>query len=253
MNCRSQQQQQPNNKSHKKRCAKNGRMCDDSNKAQFLAMDCEMVGVGEHGRRSALARVTIVNWDHEIVYDKFIRPDEVVTDYRTFVSGITASDLDANEHGSISLDQCRIEVMSLLHNRILVGHALKNDLHALQIRHPWHSTRDTAKYEPFMKVRFSSDGILWPRKLRDLLQERLHKTIQRPGEPHSAYEDAVAAMLLYKSVRVKWEKLMSYKIAKTEEIIHSGLNHPHSEQHLAFATWPSLSSTTATTAVVASC
>ena len=178
-------------------------------------MDCEMVGVGMGGCKSALARVTLVDWNCCVVYDKFVLPAVPVTDYRTFVSGITAADLEEN---AIDRETCRQHVRTLLQGKILVGHALKNDLHALCITHPWQDTRDTAKYEPFMKVRFVEDGILWPRKLSELCHEKLNLDIQQPGMPHSAYEDAVAALQLYKSVRPKWEKVMTYKIQKTAAI-----------------------------------
>jgi RNA exonuclease 4 len=186
-------------------------------RAQYLALDCEMVGVGPYGSRSALARVTIVNWDGDIIYDQLIRPTETVTDYRTFVSGICAEDFDDYEQ-VMNIETCRAQVLDLLKGKILVGHALKNDLYALQLNHPWQQIRDTAKYEPFMKQRFE-DGIYWPRKLKDLVYEHLDgMEIQKLGHPHSAYEDAHSAMLLYQNVRTKWEKVMTYKIKKTAEI-----------------------------------
>lgn len=181
----------------------------------YVAMDCEMVGVGKKGTKSALARVTIVDWNCETIYDNFVQPTEPVTDYRTFVSGVTESDL---QDAVIDLATCREQVLTIIQGKIVVGHALKNDLNALQITHPWQQTRDTAKYEPFMKVRFVADGILWPRKLSELCHEKLNLEIQLPGQSHSAYEDAVAALLLYKAVRPKWEKVMHYKIEKTAAI-----------------------------------
>ena len=196
--------------------------------AQYLALDCEMVGTGVDGHRSTLARVTIVNWDGDIVYDQLIRPTETVTDYRTFVSGITAADLE-NDDIVIDFHTCRKEVLELVQNKILVGHALKNDLSALQIKHPWQQIRDTAKYEPFMKQRFE-DGVYWPRKLKELVYEYVNgMEIQQPGKPHSAYEDAYAAMQLYQTVRNKWEKVMQYKIMKTAQIEQQKQMHlrPH--------------------------
>jgi RNA exonuclease 4 len=100
----------------------------------YIAMDCEMVGVGEGGRRSKLARVTLVNWNGEIVYDEFVKPTEEVTDYRTFASGVTAESLD---EASLDIQTVRRQVIQLLESKILVGHALKNDLHALNIHHLW--------------------------------------------------------------------------------------------------------------------
>ncbi|VEU34052.1 unnamed protein product [Pseudo-nitzschia multistriata] len=182
--------------------------------SRYLAMDCEMVGVGFGGKRSSVARVTLVDWDGRIVYDEFVRQEEEVTDYRTFVSGITPLDV---EDATLTLEECRLEVQSMIADKILVGHALKNDMRALGLTHHWMATRDTAKYEPFMQTRFE-DNILWPRKLKELALEKLERKIQRDGEPHSAYEDAAAAMDLYRLVRRKWEKVMDYKIKKTREI-----------------------------------
>jgi len=181
-------------------------------------MDCEMVGVGRFGTQSVLARVTIVDGNCNIVYDEYVQPQQPVTDYRTFVSGITESDLCQH---ALDFDTVRANVEQLLQGKILVGHALKNDLHALRIHHPWQDTRDTAKYEPFMRVRFADDGILWPRKLRDLCAQHLQLEIQCDGQPHSPFEDAVAALRLYQKVRAKWEKVMAYKIGKTAALLQA--------------------------------
>lgn len=51
-------------------------------------MDCEMVGLG-HFRESGLARCSLVNLHGAVLYDKFIRPEGEITDYRTRVSGVT--------------------------------------------------------------------------------------------------------------------------------------------------------------------
>jgi len=180
----------------------------------YVAMDCEMVGVGPDGQESALARVTIVGWDGGVLLDEYVEPSRPVTDYRTFVSGITPQHL---EQGAIDLDACRSKVLDVLAGRVLVGHALKNDLTALGILHPWFLVRDTAKYKPFMKTR-TCDGLPCPRKLKDLASEQLHRDIQLPGRSHCPIEDAVAAMDLYKSVRESWETVVAYNINKTRQI-----------------------------------
>eukprot|EP00568_Trieres_chinensis_P012376 CAMPEP_0183313976 /NCGR_PEP_ID=MMETSP0160_2-20130417/47091_1 /TAXON_ID=2839 ORGANISM="Odontella Sinensis, Strain Grunow 1884" /NCGR_SAMPLE_ID=MMETSP0160_2 /ASSEMBLY_ACC=CAM_ASM_000250 /LENGTH=230 /DNA_ID=CAMNT_0025479177 /DNA_START=403 /DNA_END=1095 /DNA_ORIENTATION=- len=182
---------------------------------RFLALDCEMVGIGVNGHKSALARVVLLGWEGNVVFDSLVRVAQTVTDYRTHVSGIHDGDLTSD--GALDLEECRGRVRDLVKGKILVGHALKNDLRALELRHPWHDIRDTAKYEPFMKVRFD-DGVLWPRKLKELAQEKLRRAIQQEGREHCPIEDAKAAFDLYKSVRVKWEKVMDYKVNKTREI-----------------------------------
>ena len=45
---------------------------------QVLAMDCEMVGVGPDGTRSALARVCIVNNEGHPILDEYVKPKEQV-------------------------------------------------------------------------------------------------------------------------------------------------------------------------------
>lgn len=61
-------------------------------------MDCEMVGVGPGGHDSVLARISIVNQFGYCVYDKFVKPQEEVTDHRTWVSGVRPEDLiDGNQ------------------------------------------------------------------------------------------------------------------------------------------------------------
>jgi RNA exonuclease 4 len=181
----------------------------------IIALDCEMVGVGEYGLDSALARVTLVDWNGGVVYDEFVKPLEPVVDYRTFVSGITEEML--NDRG-LDLAEVQSRVSELLEGKVLVGHALKNDLQALSIAHPWQLTRDTAKYEPFMHIR--ANGRAYPRKLRDLCVEFLDREIQTYGTPHCPVEDAKAALDLYKSTKQKWELVMDYKIKKTAQILH---------------------------------
>lgn len=60
---------------------------------RYVAMDCEMVGVGLNGQDDMLARVSIVNKRGEVLLDKFVKPQEAVTDYRTSVSGIRPHDI----------------------------------------------------------------------------------------------------------------------------------------------------------------
>jgi RNA exonuclease 4 len=188
---------------------------------QYVAMDCEMVGVGNHGLQSALARVTIISWYGTVLFDEYVKQDQEVTDYRTFVSGITTEVLD-NE--MLDFATCRKRVQELLKDKILVGHALENDLGVLNISHPWHLTRDTAKYEPFMKMRFN-DGVLWPRGLRDLCWELLGRDIQVLGKPHCPREDALAALDLYRVVWQQWEGTIEYKLSAARAVQYVRTQH----------------------------
>lgn len=59
-----------------------------------------------------------------VSYDKHVTPNERVTDFRTFVSGVKANHLK----GGLRLRQCQEEVAAILKDKVLVGHALSNDL-----------------------------------------------------------------------------------------------------------------------------
>jgi len=165
---------------------------------QCVAMDCEMVGVGPQ-KRSVLARVSIVNFDGDTLFDTFVKVEEKVTDYRTFVSGIRPADLESSN--AMSFGACRSKVVQLLEGKVLVGHALSNDFKVLGIGHCWHHTRDTSMYAPFMKTDYS--GSYKPRRLRELTRIFLGKSIQEAE--HCSLEDAKATMELYKLVKSEWD------------------------------------------------
>jgi RNA exonuclease 4 len=99
-----------------------------------VALDCEMIGVGDGGHFSSAARVTIIDWFGTVLLDEFIQQTEPVMDYPSFVFGITPQDL---EEATTTSQECQKLVSSLLHDHILIGHALKNDMKALCITNPW--------------------------------------------------------------------------------------------------------------------
>ena len=51
-----------------------------------------------------------------------------------------------------NISQCQSAVAALLKDKVLIGHALKNDLDVLMLSHPRTMIRDTAKYRPYMRV-----------------------------------------------------------------------------------------------------
>ncbi|KAM4876768.1 RNA exonuclease 4 [Thomomys bottae] len=159
-----------------------------------LAMDCEMVGVGPKGEDSIAARVSLVNQHGKCVYDKYVKPTEPVTDYRTAVSGIRPQDLKQGE----KLEVVKREVAEMLKGRILVGHAVHNDLKVLFLDHPKKKIRDTQKYKPF-KARVKSG-----RPSLKLLSEKILGLSVQQAE-HCSVQDAQAAMRLYVMVRREWE------------------------------------------------
>jgi RNA exonuclease 4 len=127
-----------------------------------------MVGIGASGRQSALARCGVVDFDGNVLYDEFVRPPGFVTDFRTKYSGIRKKDLRAGVAVTLqevssffnpsdcsnlpTISQCQNSVANLLKGKILVGHALRNDLDVLMLKHSRTQIRDTATYRPYMRV-----------------------------------------------------------------------------------------------------
>lgn len=162
---------------------------------KYIAMDCEMVGVGPNPEDdSALARVSIVNYHGHQVYDSFVLPKEAITDYRTRVSGITPQLL----RSARSLETVQADIAQLLDGRILVGHAIHKDLEALLLGHPKRDIRDTSKHSPF---RLYAGGRT--PGLKKLAKEVLGVEIQ--GGEHSSVEDARATMLLFRREKDAFE------------------------------------------------
>uniref|UniRef100_A0A7R9UBH6 RNA exonuclease 4 n=1 Tax=Pinguiococcus pyrenoidosus TaxID=172671 RepID=A0A7R9UBH6_9STRA len=161
-----------------------------------------MVGVGVNGRKSVLARATLVDASGSTIYDQFVRPRERVTDFRTFVSGVTPRHLKHKKAKMI--EEVQEELRELLRDKIVVGHALQNDFRALGLRVPPRQVRDTATYRAFMRT--APGQRPRPQKLKDVCKEHLGLDIQ-DGQ-HDSAEDARGAMLLYRSVRGEWERTL---------------------------------------------
>jgi RNA exonuclease 4 len=169
--------------------------------ASVIALDCEMVGVGKDGVRSALAQVVVVDYFGRSIYSRYVKVAEAITDYRTAVSGIRPE----HQRNATPFAIVQKEIEALTRGKLVVGHALRNDMKALLLSHPWRRTRDTALYKPF--TRRSRGGHMKPRRLKHLVKQHLQMDIQT-GE-HAPEEDARAALALYKLFRRDWEASMA--------------------------------------------
>lgn len=178
---------------------------NDSGK--YIAMDCEMVGVGPEGQRSALARVSMVNFNGHVLLDKYVSVSERVTDYRTHVSGILPHHLKT----ATPFHEVQEEVFNILKQssnnhpdgkpRILVGHSLQNDFQALLLEHPRSRIRDTSKWRPFRRISGGKSPAL-----KKLAKHFLGIDIQ--ASSHDSVDDARVAMLLYRHQKKDWENYL---------------------------------------------
>ncbi|KAF9515383.1 hypothetical protein BS47DRAFT_1372043 [Hydnum rufescens UP504] len=167
---------------------------------RYVCLDCEMVGVGpptinERGipdTESSLARVSIVNFHGVILLDAFVKQKEKVTDYRTAVSGIRPRDLVGKD--VMTFEEVQQKVADILKGRVLVGHAVYNDLKALLLKHDSAKTVDT-QMVPSIQTRFKTKRP----GLRSIIKQEFGIDIQ--GGEHSSVVDARATMALYRAYK----------------------------------------------------
>jgi RNA exonuclease len=155
---------------------------------QVIAIDCEMVMTSEGGFE--LARISIVNWDGDVLLDELVKPKNPVNDYLTAYSGITKEMLDPV---TMTLTDVQGKLLDLLTPKtIIVGHSLESDFNALKITHPF--VLDTSLLYPHAKGPPLKQSLKW------LTQRYLHRDIQKNdgSTGHDSIEDARACLDLVK-------------------------------------------------------
>mmetsp|Transcript_6875 Transcript_6875/g.12884 ORF Transcript_6875/g.12884 Transcript_6875/m.12884 type:complete len:503 (-) Transcript_6875:231-1739(-) len=111
-----------------------------------IAIDCEMCEtkdpISGKSDNKALCRISVVNADNrdEVLLDTLVKPLWPVSNHRTWVNGISESDL---ENVQFTLKHAQTFMAALCSDQtVVVGHAVHNDLLALRMVH--HCNADTA-------------------------------------------------------------------------------------------------------------
>lgn len=154
--------------------------------SHIFGLDCEMCLADKD---SVLTRVSILDFQNNVIYDKLVKPDVPITDYLTRYSGITKEKLDPI---TTTLSDVQHDIIKLIGcNDILIGHSLQSDLLALKLRHP--KIVDTA-------VIFDHKaGPPFKPALKYLASEYLHIDIQNQSDDgHDSIEDARTCIELTK-------------------------------------------------------
>ena len=152
--------------------------------SHIFALDCEMC-LSEQGL--VLTRISLVNFDNEVIYEELVKPDVPIVDYLTRYSGITEEKLALGAKKTLA--EVQKDLLKLIsRSDILIGHSLQNDLKVMKLKHPL--IVDTAI------IYHHKAGDPFKPSLKYLSEAFLNKSIQN-GE-HDSVEDARACLELTK-------------------------------------------------------
>ncbi|CAI4036689.1 hypothetical protein SMKI_16G0110 [Saccharomyces mikatae IFO 1815] len=152
--------------------------------SHIFALDCEMC-LSEQGL--VLTRISLVNFDNEVIYEELVKPDVPIVDYLTRYSGITEEKLAVG--AKKTLPEVQKDLLKIISSSdILIGHSLQNDLKVMRLKHSL--IVDTAI------IYHHKAGDPFKPSLKYLSETFLNKIIQN-GE-HDSVEDARACLELTK-------------------------------------------------------
>ena len=171
---------------------------EDISSNGVFAIDCEMV----YTRLGVeLARVTVIDANEDVVYDKLVKPSSEVLDYNTRYSGITKELLNPIKTTLLDV-QTHLTQNLLSKDTILLGHSLDSDLLSLKLIHK--KIVDTSIVFPHKR------GLPYRRKLKNLMSDILKLAIQEGTSGHDAAEDACSCVKL-----MKWKVMEDGKLSKS--------------------------------------
>jgi RNA exonuclease 1 len=170
---------------------------------QVYTVDCEMCKSEDD--KFVLTRVSLLDWDGNVVLDELVKPDVPIKDYLT--QYVLPCELDTNsanknfrysgitptmlENVTTKLSDIQHKLLEILTARtILLGHSLNSDLNALQLTHPF--LVDSGILYPHVR------GPPYKQSLKFLATKYLSKEIQKGGKGHDSVEDALACLNLVK-------------------------------------------------------
>ncbi|CAK9435514.1 uncharacterized protein LODBEIA_P02410 [Lodderomyces beijingensis] len=156
--------------------------------SRIFALDCEFCKANDV---SVLTRISLVDFDGDVVFDELVKPTEEITDYVTRYSGIT-EELLKDVVTTIS-DAQDLFLRHVHSEDILVGHSLESDLRVMKILHK--KIVDTSIIYEHNRGPPSKPSLRW---LAKTFLDRDIQTGEDNGQGHSSVEDANSCLDLVK-------------------------------------------------------
>jgi hypothetical protein len=201
----------------------------------YFSLYCERVAIGgKHGEitesleqseapleaaksSDAVARVTMINWESEIILDTFVVVPVPVTNF--YDTGITAHDVAADSPNAKSFAEVRRTVESRLKGKILIGHDVQYHLSSLGLSHPPTDTRDCCGF--FSEYGMQQEGKEEANKedgsLDVICKQRLQRSLPPSGHSERPMQSCLAALDLYKKYRKEWEEFLISESRKKQK------------------------------------
>lgn len=177
----------------------------------YFVLNCELVSIGHDS--SAVARVTMINWDGEVVLDTFVQVPVPVTDFRD--TGISPELISSSNRHAMSFAKVRLTVHQILKGKILIGYNLQEHLTALGLSHPHSDIRDAVRFKMFQYEEIdgvTGQRIVVRRSLLDLSCEFLNREHDYENEVFlSPIESCTVSLDLYKRFRQQWESYLVHE------------------------------------------
>lgn len=128
-------------------------------------MDCEFVK--SYKGKDILARVSLINFKGEVLYDTVVLPEEPIADYITHITGLTKeSFIDAPTYSEVNL-----HVINMMRSTVIIGHTLKCDLEKFTSMDEVVSYIDVSEFKDYTKDGYRKS------KLKDLSSLHLNAKI----------------------------------------------------------------------------
>ncbi|KAK6460656.1 ribonuclease H-like domain-containing protein [Scheffersomyces coipomensis] len=156
--------------------------------SHIFALDCEFC---QSNSGKVLTRISLINFQGDLVMDLLVKPDEEITDYLTKYSGITEELL---KDVTTTLQDIQTKLLAIISDDdILIGHSLESDLNVMKIKHT--KIVDTSVIYEHVRGPPSKPSLKW---LSNKFLNRAIQTGELNGDGHSSIEDAQACLDLVK-------------------------------------------------------
>ncbi|KAL3907694.1 MAG: hypothetical protein SGILL_008769 [Bacillariaceae sp.] len=169
-----------------------------------VAVHCETVQTANDA--VAVARVTVMNFMYEVMWDVFVEVHKPVI--RSGESSFVPEDL-IRANGAVPLSHVKNTMEQMMYGKIVVGYKIGAALQVLGVRISPNQLRDTAYFRPFMYAEMdgvSGAPVVVERSLDELSLEMLQKPLALPCNRSRPLAACSTVLSLYQMHQDRWEQ-----------------------------------------------